>query len=282
MYPAGRRATGSSPRQTRQSRAWGQNFLVQPAVAEKIVSAAALKPGDEVVEIGPGKGALTECLTRRALSRLLLVEIDPELAELARRRFGAGPRVEVAAADFLQLDLASVLGRPPVKLVGNLPFSSAAAILRRVSARPELITRMVLMFQKEVAARVRARPGDAGYAALSVFCALWWQIIDHFAVGAGNFWPRPRVDAEVLVMEPRPPESWAAGRRALIEGVVSGAFFLRRKLLRNSLAAYYGAAPAAVERALELAELPARGRAQELARADFLRLAAAVERVGLA
>src|ERR1700674_1132660 len=193
----------------RPSKGRGQNFLVQPAVADRIVAAARLGPGDQVIEIGPGLGILSERIAAHPIARLAMVEIDSRLAADLRDRFQSAPNLEVIEADFLELEPAIVFRDSPVVVIGNLPFSSASAILRKLCDRRRMISRMVLMFQREVAERIRARPSAPGYAMLSVVSALYWQIDSHFRVTAGSFHPKPKVDAEVLIMHPRVPAPFA-------------------------------------------------------------------------
>jgi len=159
----------------RPAKSRGQNFLTSSAVADRIVAAAELSKTDPVVEIGPGLGILTEKIAARPLRSLTLVELDPRLAARLQERFadGGNANVRVINADFLAIDFAALLTDPPVKVIGNLPFNVAAAILRRLSDNARMISRMVLMFQREVAARIRAIPGDDAYGALSVFNALY-------------------------------------------------------------------------------------------------------------
>src|SRR5208283_804132 len=195
----------------RPAKSRGQNFLTSAAVADRIVAAAELSKTDPVVEIGPGLGILTEKIAARPLRSLTLVELDPRLAARLQERFAdrGGANVRVINADFLALDFAALVAGspPPVKLIGNLPFNVAAAILRRLSDNARMISRMVLMFQREVGARIRAIPGDEAYGALSVFNALYWKIDLHFNVAAGSFHPRPKIDAEVLAFTPRVPQT---------------------------------------------------------------------------
>ena len=175
-------AAGVRPRKSR-----GQNFLVQPAIADRIVAAAAIAPGDEVVEIGPGLGILSDKILRAGVRRLWLVELDPRLAERLESAFAGHPAVRVVCRDFLEVELAELVERPPVKVIGNLPFNAAAAILRRLDEMRGAIGRMVLMFQREVAERIRARAGERAYSALSVFTALYWETREHFRVCCRQF-----------------------------------------------------------------------------------------------
>ncbi len=257
----------------RPSKGRGQNFLVQPAVADRIVVAARLGPGDHVIEIGPGLGILSERIAAYPIARLSMVEIDSRLATGLRNRFEPARNIEVIEADFLDLESATVFRDSPAVVIGNLPFSSASAILRKLCDRRRMISRMVLMFQREVAERIRARPDEPGYAMLSVVSALYWEIDSHFRVTAGSFHPKPKVDAEVLIMHPRVPAPFADDEEDAVIETVRAAFSSRRKTLRNALSAGLKIASARAQAALERAAIDPRARAETLAAADFVRLA---------
>ncbi len=262
----------------RPAKSRGQNFLTSGAVADRIVAAAELSESDPVVEIGPGLGILTEKIAARPLRSLTLVELDRRLAARLHERFAdrGGPNVRVINADFLALDFAALISGPPVKVIGNLPFNVAAAILRRLSDNALVISRMVLMFQREVAARIRALPGDEAYGALSVFNALYWKIDLHFTVAAGSFHPRPKIDAEVLAFTPRAPQTFAAGDERDVLETVRASFSAPRKTIRNALSHSLGIDGTRIARALERAAIDPATRAEKLGVPDFLRLAHAL------
>ncbi|HTJ09169.1 MAG TPA: 16S rRNA (adenine(1518)-N(6)/adenine(1519)-N(6))-dimethyltransferase RsmA [Candidatus Binataceae bacterium] len=268
-------AAGVRPRKSR-----GQNFLIQPAIADRIVAAAAIEPGEEVVEVGPGLGILSDKILRAGVRRLWLVELDPRLAELLQSAFAGHPAVRVVCRDFLEVELAAMVEQPPVKVIGNLPFNAAGAILRRLDEMRGAIGRMVLMFQREVAERIRAHEGERAYSALSVFTALYWETRDHFRVSAGNFRPAPRVDAEVIVFTPHARAPFAPADEAALLGTIRAAFSAPRKTIRNALAGALDAPPEAVIIALADAAIDSVARPATLSVADFERLAHALERAG--
>jgi 16S rRNA (adenine1518-N6/adenine1519-N6)-dimethyltransferase len=254
----------------RPSKSRGQNFLVQRSVADQIVDAAEIEANDAIVEIGPGLGILTERILNAGPRRLTLVEVDSRLAAGLAECLSNDARVKIVNADFLKITSAD-LGEGPFKIVGNLPFNVAAAILRRLCAYRESVRRMVLMFQREVAERIRAGPGSRNYGALSAFAALYWQIIGHFRVAAGSFHPRPKVDAEVLIMEPRRDCKFDPGEEGNIRATIRAAFFAPRKTIRNSLAGGLGLDLNTIEAALERANIDPSARPAIL---DSLRLIA--------
>ncbi len=254
------------------SKSRGQNFLVQPAVAAQIVSVAEVKRGDSVVEIGPGLGILTERILEAGPRQVMLVELDARLAARLAERFGGDQRVKILNRDFLMVARPE-LGDGRLKIVGNLPFNVAAAMLRRLCDWRESIERMVLMFQREVGERIRARPGARNYSSLSVFSSLYWNTIGHFRVAGGSFYPRPKVDAEVLIMEPRSELVFAAGEEAHVRATVRAAFSAPRKTIRNSLSGGLGLDSNTIEAALEAANIDASLRPAMLDGLQLLALA---------
>ncbi len=254
----------------RPAKSRGQNFLTSAGVADRIVNAARLSETDSVVEIGPGLGILTEKIVTRPRRSLTLVELDSRLAIRLQERFAD---VRVINADFLAIDFAALLDDSAVKIIGNLPFNVAAAILRKLCDNSRMISRMVLMFQREVALRIRATVGDDAYGALSVFTALYWNIDTHFTVAAGSFHPRPKVDAEVLAFTPLATPSFAdVDERDVLE-TVRASFSAPRKTIRNALSHALGIDSARTVRALERAGIDPGTRAEKLGVPDFLRLA---------
>jgi 16S rRNA (adenine1518-N6/adenine1519-N6)-dimethyltransferase len=257
----------------RPAKSRGQNFLTSGGIADRIVAAAKLVETDSIVEIGPGLGILTEKIATRPRRSLALVELDSRLASRLQERF---TDVRVINADFLAIDFAALAGDSSVKVIGNLPFNVAAAILRKLSDNSRMISRMVLMFQREVAARIRATPGDDAYGALSVFTALYWKIDLHFTVAAGSFHPRPKVDAEVLAFSPLATQRFDAEDERDVLETVRASFSAPRKTIRNALSHALGIDAAQAARALERAAVDPGTRAETLGVPDFLRLARAL------
>ncbi len=244
MKPKGvvcdRRIVGSVRRELaslgrRPRKRFGQHFLADPHVAERIVNLAGLTGDERVVEIGPGLGALSDILVRRA-QELWLIEIDADLASRLRARFAPYTHVHVVVADALAIDFGALLGTgKPAVVVANLPYNIAAAVLTRLLAQHECFRCLVLMLQREVVERVRAQPGSKDYGTLSVFTQLAARIAPGMRVGPGAFVPQPKVESEVIVVEPynRPPVSLKDP--TVLRRVVRTVFTQRRKQLVNSL-----------------------------------------------
>jgi 16S rRNA (adenine1518-N6/adenine1519-N6)-dimethyltransferase len=288
LRPAGALAlAGVTPHKSK-----GQNFLVQPRVADRIVDAAEILSGDDVIEIGPGLGILSERLALQPLRRLLLIELDDRLASRLSDIFAADDRVAILNRDFLTCATSDLPGLgladppsvahessaqcAPLRVVANLPFNVAAAILERLCAMQPLIARMVLMFQREVAERIRALPGSSEYGALSAFTSLYWKIDGHFRVAAGSFHPKPKVDAEVLTFAPRNPLPFAPAEERAVLATVRAAFSAPRKTLRNAIGRALALDPAELETAFAVASIDPMARAATLGVEDFVRLARAL------
>ncbi|MBZ5729408.1 MAG: 16S rRNA (adenine(1518)-N(6)/adenine(1519)-N(6))-dimethyltransferase RsmA [Acidobacteriia bacterium] len=211
----------------------GQHFLIKGSVLERIAAAACPARADLVVEIGPGRGALTEKLLKRA-ARVIAIELDPHLAEHLRRRFAAEPRLEVVQADVLATDLAQ-WGRAAI--AGNLPYYITSPILERTLRLD--IPRAVFLMQKEVAERVVAGPGTSAYGFLSAHTALFADARLLFAVRPAAFYPPPKVESAVVLLEPRRHQLEIGDRQAFLR-FIGQCFSHKRKTIRNNLAALYG------------------------------------------
>ena len=252
----------------------GQNFLAQPRIADRIVAAAQIKAGDTLIEIGPGTGILTERLAAFRVSRLILVEIDSRLAEMLVARHAGDQRVTILNRDFLTIAPTEFGRAARIRVVANLPFNAATAILERLCAMHTQISSMVLMFQREVGERIRARPGAPAYGALSAYTALYWTIVSHFRVAAGSFYPRPKVDAEVLVFAPREALPFASPREeGAILATIRAAFSAPRKTLRNAISTSLAIDAARIEARLARAAIDPAARAATLSLEDIVRLA---------
>ena len=186
-----------------------------------------------MVEIGPGRGALTEHLLQRA-RRVVAIELDGELVNYLRDRFASEPRLEVLHADVLQADLAR-WGRIPI--AGNLPYYITSPILEKTA--PLLAPRAVFLMQQEVAQRLAAAPGTRDYGFLTVQTAIFSRVRYLFAVKPGSFQPPPKVDSAVVMLEPRPGGPAVPDPAGLI-AFAGHCFAHKRKTLRNNLSPVYG------------------------------------------
>jgi 16S rRNA (adenine1518-N6/adenine1519-N6)-dimethyltransferase len=214
---------------------FGQHFLHDPSVLDRIVSAIDPHPGDRIVEIGPGGGALTQRLLESGIERLDAVEIDRDLAALLPTRFAAYPGLSLHQCDALEFDfgeLARARGGH-LRVVGNLPYNISTPLLFHLLECTGSIEDIHVMLQREVAERIAAAPGDSSYGRLTIMMAPWVSVELLFEVGPGAFRPPPKVWSTVARLTVRKEPSFKVSPR--LAGVVAAAFSHRRKTLRNAL-----------------------------------------------
>lgn len=248
-------------------RKYGQHFLVNQQIIDSIVSAVPPDAAD-VLEIGPGRGALTEKLLQKGFKNLTLVEIDPEMEKYLSRRFEqlAG---KIILSDFLKFDLA-LLPQRPTFFISNLPYIDAAEILDKVLSWP-YFDGAVFMFQKEQAQRILARAGEDGYGPLSILSGLRAAPRRLLRVGKACFIPPPKVESMVLVFDKKPAPFAKEADYAYFARLVKAAFMHRRKTLFNSLA-LCGYDKLKIQDALKLTGLSLTARAQDVSIDKFLQL----------
>ena len=241
----------------------GQNFLVDEDVAHRIVDLLDNNP-PRVIEIGPGRGALTEPLLER-YERVRALELDEPLVAPLEERF-AGRGVEVIQGDALSLSLDEVAGNEsPWQVASNLPYSVGTAILRRLMPRHDLFSKLVVMLQYEVALRVVAEPGEGNHGLMALERAAWTDARFAFKVNPGAFRPVPKVTSAVIVLEPRPSSvSVADLKRAL--GLAARALTRPSKMLSNA------AGKALTAGKIEAAGIDPKIRPGEIALDGWLRL----------
>ena len=242
---------------------FGQNFLADPHYIAKIVAAVDPKPGDNLVEIGPGLAALTGPLIERA-GRISAIEIDRDLAARLEQRF-APDRLALHIADALLFDFAT-LG-PALRVVGNLPYNISSPLLFRLAGYDTQIVDLHVMLQREVVARMTAEPATPDYGRLTVMLRAKFAVRRLFVVPAGAFSPAPKVESAVARLTPLGAAKPAIADEALFAYVVQHAFGQRRKTLRNALSALATVAQ------LEAAGIDPSARGETLAVGDFVRLA---------
>jgi 16S rRNA (adenine1518-N6/adenine1519-N6)-dimethyltransferase len=227
--PAGRRAT-HPPRRKR----FGQHFLHDPAVIARIVRALDARAADHLVEIGPGRGALTAALLGRGAS-FDAIELDRDLAGGLRERFGAERHWVLHESDALRFDFAALAHQRggPLRIVGNLPYNISTPLLFHLLEARSSLADLTVMLQREVVARLAAGPGDPDYGRLTVMLAPLAQVEWLFDVGPGAFHPPPRVWSAVVRLTMRAAPLFPVSPH--YAAVVAAAFAQRRKTLRNAL-----------------------------------------------
>jgi 16S rRNA (adenine1518-N6/adenine1519-N6)-dimethyltransferase len=210
---------------------FGQNFLQDAGVIRAIVDAIHPQPGEVVIEIGPGLGALTRPLLERA-GHLHVVEIDRDIIAKLKHVFPAD-KLEIHEGDALKFDFGSVA--PRMKIVGNLPYNISTPLLFHLAEYSSQVQEMHFMLQKEVVERMVAEPGTADYGRLTVMLQYRFYMENVLLVPPGAFWPPPKVESAVVRMIPAAGSHGVAKDEALLEKVVAQAFGQRRKTLHNNL-----------------------------------------------
>jgi 16S rRNA (adenine1518-N6/adenine1519-N6)-dimethyltransferase len=247
-------------------KSFGQHFLLDLNITRKIARLAAVGPGDRVIEVGPGPGGLTRALLETG-AQVTAVEKDERFRPLLHELAAAAPRLALVFGDALAVDEAALAPGGGAHLVSNLPYNVGTALLIKWLTGPCPPASLTLMFQKEVAERLTAGPGDDAYGRLSVLVQATCRAERVMDVPARAFTPPPKVDSAVVRLAPRPDRPAAATLRAL-EQVTAAAFGQRRKMLRSSLKALGG------EGFVLAAGLDPQARAETVDLSGFLRLAA--------
>jgi 16S rRNA (adenine1518-N6/adenine1519-N6)-dimethyltransferase len=252
---------------------FGQHFLHDPGVIRRIVAAIAPRPGDHLVEIGPGEGAITLELLRAA-GRLDAIELDRDLVEpLGARSAGVG-ELTVHSADALRFDFCALArAGERLRVVGNLPYNISTPLLFHLLGQVHCIRDMHFMLQKEVVERMAAAPGGRDYGRLSVMLQARCEVTPLFSIGPGAFRPPPKVDSAVVRLVPLAQRPDIADQ-AVFARIVAAAFAQRRKTLRNALKGLLTAD------AIAALGIEPGTRAEQLPLDDFVRLANAVCRTG--
>ncbi len=249
----------------RTKKRFGQHFLHDRSVIDKIIATAQLTPQQWVVEIGPGLGVLTDELLPRS-AHVQVMEIDRDLIERLEARHD--PRLTVHRGDVLKLPWREFLTHPPYVLVANLPYNISSQVVFRLIEQRDLFRQMVLMFQREVGERLVASPGGKDYGILSVLTQLWFDITAVTLVKPGAFSPPPKVDSIVLNFIPLETPRVDPVDEALFRQVVKAAFTQRRKTVRNSFLAS-GFCAEEIDSALTYAEISPGRRGETLSLQNF-------------
>ena len=214
---------------------FGQHFLHDPGIIRRIVETVAPRPGERLVEVGPGRGALTWSLLERAKA-LDVIEIDRDLAAALAADGRGKPGLTVHVGSVLDTDFANLRsGGPPLRIVGNLPYNISTALLFHLLKQRADIADMHFMLQKEVVDRMAAPPGGKEYGRLTVMLAAYAEVENLFEVGPGAFQPPPAVWSAFVRLRPSGVPRFAIGDDGVYRRLVTAAFSQRRKTLRNGL-----------------------------------------------
>ncbi|MDO4280696.1 MAG: 16S rRNA (adenine(1518)-N(6)/adenine(1519)-N(6))-dimethyltransferase RsmA [Peptococcaceae bacterium] len=254
---------------------FGQNFISDPALLERIADVCDWQAGDVALEIGPGAGTLTQAIAARA-ERVVAIEIDKRLAPVLAENLADLDNVDLVFGDALKTDLDALAAEhfgteARYKLVANLPYYITTPLIMHVLEDCAHVDELVIMVQKEVAERLTARPGSRTYGAITVMVQYACEIRRAFDVGRRAFTPAPEVDSAILHLRPFKARPIQAADDAAFRRVVKAAFSQRRKTLRNSLASL-GASKDAIAAALAEAGIADGRRAETLSVQDFVTL----------
>ncbi|MCM8770558.1 MAG: 16S rRNA (adenine(1518)-N(6)/adenine(1519)-N(6))-dimethyltransferase RsmA [Candidatus Omnitrophica bacterium] len=248
----------------------GQVFLVNRRIQDRIIEAANLRPGDRVLEIGPGKGELTSKLICR-VKKLVVVEIDRDLCERLKESFKNKKNIKVVNQDILKFNISDYFKKGKIKIIGNIPYYISTAIIEYLLSQRNRIEVAYLMLQKEFARRLVARAQDKDRSSLSCFVQFYTEPEILFYVKKGNFWPHPRVDSAFVKLKIRPEPIFSVKNEKIFFKIIRTSFSQRRKTLRNSLS---NIVPEEKLKAFfETFGINPNVRAQELGLEDFAHLA---------
>ena len=253
--------------QHRARKRFGQNFLHDAGIIDRILRAINAKPGEHLLEIGPGQGALTEGLLGSG-AQLDVVELDKDLVPVLQHRFGLRDNFRLHQGDALKFDF-NQLGVAPrsLKVVGNLPYNISTPLIFHLLQHASLIRDMHFMLQKEVVERLAAGPGGGDWGRLSIMVQYHCRVDHLFNVGPGAFNPPPKVDSAIVRLVPHETLPHPAKDPTLLERIVREAFNQRRKTLRNTLKGLLDG------QAIEAAGVDGSLRPEQLNLAAFVRLA---------
>jgi 16S rRNA (adenine1518-N6/adenine1519-N6)-dimethyltransferase len=216
----------------RARKRFGQHFLTDPGVIDAIIRSIHPAKEDVIIEIGPGQGAITGILARRA-GHLHAIELDRDLAAKLRKQYADNPAVTIHEADALTFDFASLGTR--LRIVGNLPYNISTPLLFHLLKFRDRILDMHFMLQKEVVDRMAASPGSKAYGRLGIMLGCHLNIESLFDVDKSAFDPPPEVTSAVVRLDPLPPGTFDIKDQALLSRLVTNAFMKRRKTIRNAL-----------------------------------------------
>lgn len=220
----------------RPRKQFGQHFLIDSSVVDRMIAAAQIRHDDTILEVGPGIGILSDHLADLA-KRLYLVELDRMLANRLRDRFARNAHVQVIVGDFLSLNLSSIFSEPRLRVVASLPYNVATPILFRLLENRQHFPEATVMIQKEVAERLTATPGTKAYGVPSVLTQLYATVTTVCTVGPRSFYPSPKVESQVINLKFKTAPRVPVRDEHVFRRVVKAAFAQRRKTLRNTLKA---------------------------------------------
>lgn len=257
---------------------WGQHFLVDRNILNKVIRTAQIEKGDVVLEVGPGLGEMTLALARQA-KQVISIEIDPKLVELLKKKLVDFPNINVVERDVLTLDFKKIFTQlsQRIKVVANLPYQISTPLLFHFIEAKEVFSTLTLMLQREVAERMVASSGSKAYGPLSIFVQLFSELSICFLVKPSAFFPPPKVESAVIHMTWREKPLVKLEEEKWFRKVVRGCFGYRRKTLINALKHSGLSLPRDVEAKMEKIEIDPQRRPETLTIQEFASLAEALK-----
>lgn len=249
----------------RARKRFGQNFLHDPSVIQRIVDVINPQQNDHLIEIGPGKGALTNLILERA-GKLDVIEIDRDLIDVLKTSFDTNEHLKIHEADALTFDL-SQFGNQNLRIVGNLPYNISTPLLFHLLTYKEYIKDMIFMLQKEVVNRICAESGNKQYGRLTIMLQCYCDVESLFTIKPGAFNPSPKVDSAIVKLTPLSKPRYALTDHESFKIIVREAFSQRRKTIRNALKKFIS------EPEIVKLDIAPETRAENLQISDFVKLA---------
>lgn len=263
----------------RPRKSLSQNFLVNLQAAQRIVDSLNLSPEDAVLEIGAGKGVLTQFLIEQA-QKVYAVELDKNLCEFLRQQFHNQNNLEIINQDILKIDLKKLLpSSPKIKIIGNLPYQITSPILDWLIEHKELISQAVLMVQKEVAIRMSASPGGKDFSPLSIFVQIYTLPKNLFSLKPHSFYPPPKVDSTVIALDFLSQSQVKPEDENLFFQIVKASFSTRRKTILNCLSSKLKLSKSMVENILREVRIDPQSRAETLEISQYLKLVQELKKI---
>jgi 16S rRNA (adenine1518-N6/adenine1519-N6)-dimethyltransferase len=256
---------------------WGQHFLIDQNILNKVIRTAQVGKEDVVLEVGPGLGEMTLALARQ-VKKVIAIEIDPKLVEILKKKMKDCPNVELVKGDILKVDFNQFLNREgqPIKVVANLPYQISTPLLFRFIESKEAFSTLTLMLQKEVAERMVAPPGQKEYGPLSIFVQFISNLSIRFLIKPSAFFPPPKVESAVVHMTWKERPMMELRDEEWFKRVVRACFGYRRKTLINALKHSDLSLPHDIELRMEKIGIDPRRRPETLTIQEFALLAEAL------
>lgn len=253
---------------------FGQNFLIDKNVVHKIINESNVSGSDHIVEIGPGRGHLTDELLKTNLKKLTAIELDRDLAPLLREKYKDNAKFSLLEEDALRTDFTTLAHGDKIKLIANLPYNISVPLIFLFMEEKELYSEIIIMVQKEVAKRLTSNPSTKDYGVLGIMCQIHFKSEILFDVPPTAFKPAPKVTSTVIKLTPLKETKIDVGDEKIFKKMIKAIFQTRRKTIYNGLKNAFDAETA--KKALNMAKIDEKVRGETLFLEDFSRLAKAL------